>query len=373
MTIRPLITGAVALALAATLAGPAFAVPATPKGMHLKNVSKRTYFVPSNKIQKNVEARELSNSQVVKTETEKQILNSRQERLLDEKIVTTDTKDEQSIKLERRREGRLDKLIKKTHTETIAVTTTVQPYSVVQTTDYQTRTKTTAKNKYKARWTGSWTEGGKVHKATVETEEPETEETTYSGWTSGRNKEVVYQGRDVSTDRKKVKDSDEDKLVIATAATSANSGGAGTSSRGDIFSQSGKGLSGTSNASAQSSKRLAGAFEVAAKGESGGKGLDLTSLYQAAATSPDLYDDAGRKAFKLTLSGKTLSFIPYNEKGQIGGEAIVVDSDLKGQGAGGKIRILNYNLSGIGNLQLHGDFKEPLLGKGARTFTLNEN
>ncbi|MBI6547144.1 MAG: hypothetical protein HY692_10145 [Cyanobacteria bacterium NC_groundwater_1444_Ag_S-0.65um_54_12] len=93
-------------------------------------------------------------------------------------------------------------------------------------------------------------------------------------------------------------------------------------------------------------------------------GPNFTALLEVAATQPDLYDDQGRLAWKLSASDNALIFTPYIAAGLLSTPPVIVPISrghrTKGDSDAGKIHIHAYLIEG-GSVTLYGEFKAKLL------------
>ena len=159
-------------------------------------IPARYYFVPEASV-KRVRQRTLLSSQVLGVIQEKRILDQFLERDLGAPIVSRQIEHWQDIHVQRLPTGKLAQHVQR---QVVQVTTTATPYVAMRVVQFETRTKTTARNVYRVHSIVSWLDPatGKIESQTQDTFDGPIVEKSYSPWVKGEARLKQGSGKQVS-------------------------------------------------------------------------------------------------------------------------------------------------------------------------------
>ncbi|MBM3268346.1 MAG: hypothetical protein FJZ01_11915 [Candidatus Sericytochromatia bacterium] len=357
------------LTLAAAIILLAAPVP-VPPGWAIVGDEAKGYFVAD---PGNVVRRELIDSRNTGTQTDRRGETSADK----DELASTDRSE--IIKTEtfvvnptdRRLEGRLLKTYEVKQIDKVSYLTTKRLFKVYTVTDYEKRVRTQYLNTYAVTtqytWTDPYTGETVTHKVRV-VEAPKAEEIA-GDWEAAQDRKYLREYWTSETARTVIKSDTQDRLLATVAAPPDIDGDAvGASKARDLTilsGEAGKGVKSASNATAGKSFSLSGAPRAQSGG--GVRVATAEDLYALAAKAPNLVDEAGNTAWKLTTGKGLLLFTPYDSAGALRAESVVrVDATLKPATApgGAQIRIASFSAGAGGSALLTGSFRNPFLGGG---------
>lgn len=363
------------------LIGPASATPIqVPPGWAIVNDQTVRYFVFDESMGR-VVRKELVESKTVGSAVERRNETTSQAR--ENQAPRVSERFEQASSLinpaDRRIVGRFMKTYQIWRKDKVKVVTTTIPYIDYLVTDYEKRTRTTLSNTYATTTLYSWTDPftGKPMTREVRKVEPPVTEYSYSDWGPGQDRKKIGDGAS-STEARQVVESRNEERLIATnlAQAGANADAAGAFQGKHIqalATDTGKGSATARSASVQQAISLSGSAKAESKG--GFKSASEDDLFAVATRGVILFDEEGVRAWKLASGRGALAFVPFDANGALHEEeAILVARGLRpvNTGRGGRIHIRSFSIGSGNQLNLGGDFRNPLLsgkGKGSSFLT----
>lgn len=364
---------ALVFGLALSFAAPALAAPPDlGKDWRLISQKKVRYFVADRDVNQTTSRSSLDTT-VVASETEVKDLATKRERRDGKQYDTVDEYEQNGRKtLEQRAEGRKVGNYANQEVNTYKLKVTKLPYSYVDVSTWQERSKTRLASTYLDKTAVSWEDPftRKRLASSYQTKVGPLTEYSFGSWKSRTSEAAAGGGEDlVATSRNLVKSRIDRSKIGTSLAAAAELGAESIAPRTGIsFSEGGlRGSEGSRVSNLGRSFSLSGAQKTKASGKAGK--VDLGPLVNAARSGQDLYLN-GRVAFKLGLEGENVVFVPVDGRGvpQSGGVALA-PGNLEGESDGVEIRI--RGISGEkGRLVLAGKFRQAYLAKDGNGQTL---
>lgn len=362
--------------LALSFAAPALAAPPDlGKDWKLIGQKKVRYFVADRDVDQST-SRTPESTTAVGTEIEKKDQVTRRERRDGRSYDTVDEVAENGKKTaDRRTEGRHLNTYANQEVNTYKLKITRQPYSLVDVSTWNERTKTRLASTYVDKTTVTWTDPftRKNLASTYQTKVGPLTEYSYSAWRARSSESSAGNGEDlVASTRTLIASRIDVSKVGSVLAPAFVPGEQPLSLRTEVaFSEGGvRGSAGSRQSSMARAFSLSGSQKIKSNGNGKFSNLDLSALVDAARGGQSLYLN-GRMAFKLGLQGHAVVFVPVDGRGvpQTTGVALAPGS-TEAEGEGVEIRIRGISSGNDGGLVLAGKFRQAYLSKEGKGETL---